>query len=159
MRVSRRLAGSLLLGLGILGAACESPTAPGDDGSLVLHSIAKATVANHSAQGVRTVVRDPGRWQAVWAQLRGERPPALPDVDFEHEMVVVASASLVCFADVRIEAVTERPGGLHVALADSGPSSTCLCAVPETTLHAVRVRRVEGAVEFSVRTIPPTCGG
>lgn len=156
MRVARFLTGPLLVAA--LLAGCESPTAPSEDGSLALHTVAEATVSNHSAQGVRTVVRDPGRWQAVWAELWGERAPALPDVDFEHEMVVVASATLVCFADLRVESVTDRPGGLHVAIADSGPSSSCLCAVPETTLHAVRVRRIEGAVEFSVRTIPPTCG-
>jgi len=156
MNLARRLAG-VLLACG-LAAGCESPTAPSEDGSLTLHTVAKATVSNHSAQGVRTVVRDPGRWQAVWAQLWGERAPALPDVDFEHEMVVVASGALVCFAEVRVESVNDRAGGVHVGLADSGPSSSCLCAVPETTLHAVRVRRVEGAVEFTVRTIPPTCG-
>jgi hypothetical protein len=123
-----------------------------------LHTVARATVSNHSAQGLRTVVRDPGRWQAVWRQLWGEAAPALPDIDFEREMVVVASAALVCFADVRIETVQEMNGGVAVGLADSGPASTCLCAVPETTFHAARTRRVEGPAEFTVRTIPPTCG-
>jgi hypothetical protein len=156
MRARRHLAGGLLLCALLLG--CESPTAPREDGSLAQRTVAKATVSNHSAQGVRAVVRDPGRWQAVWAQMWGDRPPSLPDVDFEHEMVVVASASLVCFADVRIESVSQSAAGLRVTVADSGPSSTCLCAVPETTFHAVRVPRVEGGVEYTVRAIPPTCG-
>src|SRR4029079_16179834 len=112
MRVARFLTGPLLVAA--LLAGCESPTAPSEDGSLALHTVAAATVSNHRDQGVRTVVRDPGRWQAVWAELWGDRAPALPDVDFEHEMVVVASATLVCFADVRVESVTDRPGGLHV---------------------------------------------
>ena len=156
MNLERRFAGVLLACA--LAAACESPTAPSGDGSLTLHTVAQATVSNHSAQGVRTVVRDPGRWQAVWSQLWGERAPALPDVDFEHEMVVVASGSLVCSAEVRVESVSDRDGGVHVLVADSGPPTTCMCFVPETTLHAVRVRRVEGAVEFTVRAIPATCG-
>jgi hypothetical protein len=143
-----------LLALVTLG--CASPTEP-DNGSLALVTVTKATVANHSALGLRTVVRDPGRWEAVWSELWGDPAPPLPDVDFEREMVVVASAALVCFADVKIEAVQQGAGGVHVSLADSGPSTTCLCAAPETTFHAVRTRRVEGPVEITARQIPPTC--
>jgi hypothetical protein len=138
-------------------AGCGSPTEPAHDGPLSLATVAEATVANRASLGLRTVVRDSGRWRAVWSDLWGDAAPALPDVDFEREMVVVASASLVCFAQVRVESVESSQGVLRVGLADSGPSTTCLCAAPETTFHAARLRRVEGAVEFVARTIPPTC--
>lgn len=138
-------------------AGCGSPTEPAHDGPFSLSTVAKATVANRASLGLRTVVRDSGRWQAVWSEIWGDAAPALPDVDFEREMVVVATASLVCFAEVRIETVESSAGVLRVGLADSGPSTTCLCAAPETTFHAARLRRVERAAEFVARTIPPTC--
>ncbi len=151
----QRIAGIAAAAIGLGG--CGSPTEPAHDGPLSLATVAKATVVNRASLGLRTVVRDAGRWQAVWSELWGDAAPALPDVDFEREMVVVASASLVCFADVRVETVASSGGVLRVGLADSGPSTTCLCAAPETTFHATSLRRVEGAVEFEARTIPPTC--
>ena len=146
-----------ILALGTLLVGCSrSPSEPDGLGSLALSTVAKATITNRSEPAVRDVIRDQRRWQAAWSDLWGAAAPALPPVDFDREMVIVASAPL-CFVDVRIEAVVHDDGVVQVSMAESTPSSLCLCAAPETTFHAVRTRRAFGDARFDVRPIAPTC--
>lgn len=147
---------ALSAGIAVLLAGCGSPTEPRSDGVLQLRTLAAETVTNHSAQGLRLVIRDGARWAVVWRQVWGEDAPGLPDVDFERDMVVLASAKSSCRAAVTVKAVERGEGLVRVVIAESAESG-CYCFVPETTFHAVRTQRVEGNVEFAVQATPPIC--
>lgn len=147
---------ALLAGIAVLLAGCGSPTEPRADGLLQLRTLAAETVTNHSAPGLRLVIRDSARWAVVWRQVWGDDAPGVPDVDFERDMVVLASAKSTCRAEVSVKAVERGEGLVRVIVAESAESA-CYCLVPETTFHAVRTQRVEGNVEFVVQATPPIC--
>lgn len=152
----RKLSATAVVLVSLLVACSRSPSEPGDSGSLPVTSVAKATISNRTTDALREVVRDGRQWQAVWSDLWGTAAPPLPAIDFDREMVIVAAAPF-CFADVRVEGVLSSAGVVQVNMAESTQTSSCLCAAPETTFHAVRTTRVPGAARFTVRPIPPTC--
>lgn len=126
-------------------------------GEISFQSVVKATVTGRSGPQIREVVRDEGRWAAVWRELWGGSAPPRPDLDFRREIAVVATASLSCFGDVEIEGVERLGSGVLVRMGDGGPPPLCVCGAPEYVFHVVRAPRVEGPVSFDVRQIPHRC--
>jgi hypothetical protein len=148
---------ALLAGLAatLLLLGCNrSPSAP--EAELSFQTLAKTTVAGVSAPRIREVVRDRARFEEAWSQLWGSSAAAAPAVDFEREMVVVASAGQVCFDVAAVERIKLEGSELLIELVEAVPS-LCLCARPESTFHIVRLRRFHGADRFVARTVPPTC--
>jgi len=132
----------------------SSPSAP--EAELSFQTVAKTTVAGVNAPRIREVVRDRARFEEAWAQLWGSSAAAAPPVDFEREMVVVASAGEVCFDVAAVERIKLEGSELVIDVVEAVPS-LCLCARPESTFHIVRLRRFHGAERFVARTVPPTC--
>lgn len=132
----------------------SSPSAP--EAELSFQTVAKTTVAGVSAPRIREVVRDRARFEEAWSQLWGSSAAAAPPVDFEREMVVVASAEQVCFDVAAVERIKLEGSELVIELVEAA-HSLCSCARPESTFHIVRLRRFHGAERFVARTVPPTC--
>ncbi len=146
----------LCLVLGTL-AGChgrDSPTAP--DGPMEFTTVAAATVAGSAGPQVQRVVRDSASWTRLWSDLWAGRPPAEPAVDFSRDMVVVVTASEICFGGVTIEEIELSRGVLEVRYADAAPS-LCLCIQPELTFHAVSLPHAPGSAVFERRVVPPLC--
>jgi hypothetical protein len=149
-----QLAAALAL---LLALGChDSPSEP--SGEIGFQSLSKTMLVPRSGPAIRTVVHDETTYAAVWRELWGDREPARPNVDFDREMVIVATATLGCFGDVQIEEVQKRGGQLEVTVGDAGPEPLCLCAAPEYVFHVVRASRVDGPASFAVHPIRSRCG-
>ncbi len=147
-----RLAPALALLL-LLGCH-DSPSEP--RGEVSLSTLSKATLSGRTGPLLREVIHDEARYDAVWRELwngAGDKPV----VDFQSEMVIVATSGIPCFGNVVIEQVERERSAVLIRMADSTPGSLCLCAAEEYTFHVVRATRVDGEAFFSVRPIPPTC--
>ena len=131
-----------------------SPTAP--DGRMGFITVAAATVPGSAGPQIQTVVRDSASWTRTWSDLWAGRPPPEPAVDFSREMVVVVTASEICFGGVTIEAIEHSNGEFVVLYADAAPS-LCLCVQPELSFHAVRLARTGAAPVFVPRVAPVLC--
>ena len=148
-----RIAPALALLL-VLGCH-DSPSEP--RGEVSLSTISKASVNGRTGPLFREVVRDEARFAAVWGELWSGAGPARPTIDFQREMVVVATSALTCFGNVEIEQIERQRGTVLVRMADSTPGSLCLCGETSYVFHVVRATRIDGEAFFSVRPIPPTC--
>lgn len=133
----------------------SSPSEP--DSSISFQTVAKTTLTASLGPQIREVVRDAPRWESVWRELWGPGAPALPAVDFEREIVAVATAGVGCFGDVDVEEITAEGGVLVVRLAEAPPSTTCACFAAEYTFHVVRLPRIQAVDRFEVRGLPPRC--
>ncbi len=121
-----------------------------------MSTISKAAIPGRTGPLLREVVRDEARYDAVWREM-WDNVAAKPTIDFQREMVVVATSALTCFGNVEIEQIERQRGTVLVRMADSTPGSLCLCGATEYVHHMVRATRVDGEAFFSVRPIPPTC--
>jgi hypothetical protein len=107
---------------------------------------------------LRVVIRDAGAWREHWAAIH--RPfipaPALPDVDFTREMILLASTGTRPTAGfgIRIEAVTADSTRLVVVVRRTVPGDGCALAavvtqpvdvarIPVTTLPISFAERIE----------------
>ena len=142
------------LALLVLLGCHDSPSEP--RGEVSLSTISKAAIAGRTGPLLREVVRDEARYDAVWREM-WDNVAAKPTIDFQREMVVVATSALNCFGNVEIEQVERQRDTVLVRMADSTPGSLCLCGTAEYVHHMVRATRVDGEAFFSVRPIPPTC--
>jgi hypothetical protein len=152
--VPAALAFALVLLAPLLGCS-SSPSEP--DSSISFQTVTKTTLTASLGPQIREVVRDAPTWARVWRELWGPGAPALPAVDFEREMVAVATAEVGCFGDVQVESITSEGAALVVHLAEAIPSTTCACLVAEYTFHVVRLPRIQAADRFEVRSLPPRC--
>ena len=150
-RVAPALALLLVLG------CHDSPSEP--RGEVSLSTLSKATIAGRTGPLLREVIHDQARYDRVWGELWSGAGPGQPAVDFQREMVIVATSALDCFGNVEIEQVERQRDKVLVRMADSTPGSLCLCASSEYVFHVVRATRIDGEAFFSVRPIPPTCPG
>ncbi|HEV8630562.1 MAG TPA: hypothetical protein VGV61_09625 [Thermoanaerobaculia bacterium] len=148
--LSSLLAGSLLL----LLVACDgssSPTQPG--GPVSFTTIHSGTSLGFSPFSNGTAINDRGTWQGVWEQLG--RTGSAPAVDFSREMVLLATGP-GCGGETTIRSVTQDRGRVVVdALATSCDNVICIAA--DYSVHAVRVSRTSGAVDFVVSSVSKHC--
>ena len=111
---------------------------------------------------VRVVVRDSANWRALWARIN--RPfipaPALPPIDFNREMVVVAGLGARPSGgyDIVIEAVEQDSAGIEVALRRASPAPGCpVAAVMTQPLDVARIPASEQRVRFRERSVVVPC--
>ena len=107
-----------------------------------------------------TAIRDAAAWSQVWGDLRAGSALAAapPTIDFQTDMVIVAAMpTQSCVSKVTVRAITGTPEGLRVDLLEEPPASNCRCIVSQRPLHAVRLRRSDAPVQFTVTTTPRAC--
>jgi hypothetical protein len=110
----------------------------------------------------RVVVRDARAWEAVWRDVwRNHTPvPALPAIDFEREMVVVAALGSRRSGGygILVEGATRTADGVEVSVLKQSPGPRCgNTAAITTPADIARLRRVEGAVRFRERSEVREC--
>jgi len=149
---------SLLVGSAMLIlAACDgsSPTQP--EGPLAFATIHTGTSLGFPPIGedVGTVIGDGDRWQARWQEL-GRTGPA-PAVDFSREMVLLATGPGCC-GETAIRSVGQNRGRVLVDVLSQASNNT-ICIAADYSVHAVKVQRVSGPVDFLVTKATKSCGG
>lgn len=114
------------------------------------------------SDSVRTIVRDSAEWRSLWTRIN--RPfmpqPALPEIDFHREMVVVAGLGKRPSAgyDILIESVEQDSAGIEVALRLTSPSPGCpVAAVMTQPLDVARIPASELRVRFRERSVVIPC--
>ncbi|HYH45688.1 MAG TPA: hypothetical protein VEG34_08375 [Thermoanaerobaculia bacterium] len=138
----------------LLGCS-SSPSEP--ESSIAFQTVTKTTLTLSHGPQIREVVRDAVTWDRVWRELWRPAAPGLPAIDFDREIVAVATAGVGCFGDVNVEEITAEGGVLVVHLAEAMPSPQCACLAAEYTFHAVRLPRIQAVDRFVVRSLPPRC--
>jgi hypothetical protein len=122
-----------------------------------------ATVDSGMETPAGLLLGDTEAWAAVWegifAHYESSQVPALPAIDFDAEMVVIAAAGWrgAQGFDFTIEAVHVDGDVLRVYVLEHWPSCASLPA-PSAPVHVVRIPRVAATPEFTVVLRHPECG-
>lgn len=166
MRVVRLVAGLFALtGCGIEVALAQPSV---QRGSVPLTRLRVGPVAFSTYSGLvdsmRAVVRDSARWRLLWERLNQPfyPQPALPLIDFQREMVVVAALGAKSSGgyDLIIESAELDSSGIEVALRRENPAPGCpVAAVMTQPADLARIPASEQPVRFRERTVVVPCGG
>ena len=110
----------------------------------------------------RMVIRDAAAWQQAWAELwRDHTPvPALPAIDFERDMVIVAALGDKATGgySIFVDSVTDTANGLAVQVRTVSPGTNC--AVTLAVTQPVDIARVSlrgGSVSYVERAETQDC--
>ena len=153
MATQRRMTVGFALGsMFLVFLACERADRARESGRLqtVLKTVLPGDLTQ---QPNREVIRDRAAWQAMWTGCR-RRPPSLPQVDFDSEMVVLAVGPGCC-GDVESSRSIKRRRVVVKALSQASPDTLCLLA--DSSVDVVRLPRFEVPVRFEVRTGERLC--
>ena len=110
-------------------AGCRSATDSGSDTVLLeARRISEMEVFHHSSdllEPVRSVIRSPQAWQAVWEPNEPRFP--VPAIKFSSDMLVVAAAGVRPGAaySIHVDSVFVRSESTFVAVTEYNGSSTC----------------------------------
>ncbi len=153
--VAHAFAAALLLAA-CASSATEPPTTTGP--RLTVTPLGNNGLPLTSSSGLstaqRTVVRDAATWRDVWNTIwaRSTPIPALPDVDFSREMIVIAALGERNSGGFGIHvdsATTDATGAAVVWVRSVSPGPTCTTpAVITQPVDAARLPLVAGAVTF-----------
>ncbi len=108
------------------------------------------------------VARDQAAWQALWQQVnaRNSPAPALPAIDFDREMVLVAALGRRASGghSLRFERAERAGAGIVVTIRQEQPGSGCI--VPSALTFPVdiaTVPRSSGPVSFKFESVTRDC--
>lgn len=151
----------------LLLAACSSPNAPdAAQQPLTVTRLRQGAVSFSYNSGVtdsqRLVIRDQATWQQTWDAIhRFMFPaPALPQVDFAREMVIVAALGQKPTGgySIFIDGATETANGVTVNVRAVSPGNGCAVTLALTQpVDIARVTRREGNVAFAETNATLNC--
>lgn len=111
----------------------------------------------------RLVIRDAATWQAVWNRIHSNRTPvpALPEVDFSREMMVVAAMGERSTGGygILLQRANEDPaGGIVVSVLSTSPGRSCVVTLAFTApVDIARLPLSAGPVRFYERSETMVC--
>ena len=149
----------LLVGL---AAACGGNTATSPGASVPFDSVTHASVSG-VVDPARRAIRSPSDWEDVWAQINsGLQPvPALPQVDFDRETLVLAAAGRranACYAIEITAAEMRSDGAVVLDIQETVPGSSCGCLQVEThPVHVVKLGLLSSRELFVDRSPRQSC--
>ena len=154
----------------LVAGACQSALAVGQPPAqrepipVVRFRDGRAAFSTYSGlvDSLRMVVRDSMAWRQLWQQINRPfiPPPALPPVDFQREMVVVAALGGEPNAgfDVVIEGAEQDSAGIEVKVRRSSPGAGCpVAAALSQPVDLARLPASERIVRFRERSIVIPC--
>jgi hypothetical protein len=110
----------------------------------------------------RVVIRTEVDWAAIWETIWNPQTPmpALPQVDFTREMVVVAGLGTRSSGgySIRVDSVFQRAGQIEVVVQKTAPGAACVVTGALTQpVDAVRIPRSADPAVFTVRSTVRAC--
>jgi hypothetical protein len=156
-RRQRLLIRSASLALVLAGGACSQPASPSMAVALPLTRFRPESIGylffSGYAEPTTIVIRDRETWQSVWGRLydRGSTVPPLPEIDFSHEIVLLAAAGSRPSSgyDVLITGASEADGVVTVEALIRSPAATCGTATVITEpVDLARMPGRNGTVRF-----------
>lgn len=113
-------------------------------------------------QPVEILVRDAGRWAAVWHQLHGRaRPvPPLPEIDFARELVIAAAMGNQRSGGygIRIDRAWRERGVTVVVVRRIEPAAGCIWPTAITSpADIARLPAVPDPVEIRLESVERDC--
>lgn len=113
------------------------------------------------ASALRAVAMDSGNFRQLWAEaVRGNRTPSMPEIDFTHDMVIVAAmgSQPATGFSIRIDSVSVHGSAAQVHILLSIPGSLCVeGGVFTTPVDIVAVTKTVAIVEFHDRLVTVEC--
>lgn len=113
------------------------------------------TLYSNLREPQRLIIRDSETWARLWPQMTSAGDPRTPPfVDFSTDDVIVAAMGERRAAGYSIAITDVQPLGpeTRIVVTSSVPGPTCTRAeIMTAPVHAVRVRRITGAVTFQER--------
>ena len=154
----------LLLTLAL--AVCSSPSSPDEQSPVTLTRLGVEGASYAYYSGVRDaqrlVIRDQATWQQTWSAIwsRNSPVPALPAIEFDREMVIVAALGERNSGgfSILIDRVTESTTGLTVNVRSVSPGNGCITTQALTQpVDIARVTRRDGMVTFTESATVQNC--
>ncbi|HYU79581.1 MAG TPA: protease complex subunit PrcB family protein [Vicinamibacterales bacterium] len=110
----------------------------------------------------RTIVRNAAQWQEIWTEIwkRTSPTPALPSIDFEREMVIVAAMGSMPTGgySIVIESAAESGRNVNVVIRSASPGRNCGVTQAITQpVDIARVTRRDATVTFTERAETFSC--
>ena len=120
------------------------------------------TFASGVGEPARVVIRDEPLWRATWTAIWAthQPAPALPAVEFAHEMVVVAALGGRSSGGygIVVDSATVHGATLVVHVRSTSPGPRCFVTAALTApVDAARLPRHDGPVEFRERAEVTSC--
>lgn len=149
----------------LLLASCngESSSPTGVDGVVPFTTVHKEQATGLRARRAEVISRA-DVWQRTWDEIvanRSPKPP-LPAVDFERNLLILASLGETGDAcrSIAIDGVERRGGELQVSIKESRRPMNCVCPpVAVAPVHVVSVPRAATGAAFSYRAVTEgSCG-
>jgi hypothetical protein len=109
------------------------------------------TISSGLTESQRLVVRDAAAWREVWTAISARQlpPPAVPDVDFTREMLVVAALGQRSSGGyhILVDSAAAQPSALTVTIRTISPGPTCGVTLAVTEpVDIARLPRRDGVV-------------
>lgn len=110
----------------------------------------------------REVIRTPEDWRAFWTEFTvlQQPPPDAPIIDFDHQMVIVATMGRQTTGGhlITIPAVHEHEGELFVEVVEVSPGAGCMTTQALTApATAIKVEARDDPVMFVERIEQQSC--
>src|SRR5262249_1571822 len=111
---------------------------------------------------IRAVIRDSTAWRHLWERINRPfvPPPAMPVIDFDREMIVVAALGTRPNGgyDVVIESAEQDSVGIQISVRVATPASGCpVSAVATQPIDLARVAASDLPVRFRERDVVVAC--
>jgi len=111
---------------------------------------------------IRTVIRDSTAWRRIWERIN--RPfmpaPSLPVIDFDREMIVVASLGTRPSGgyDVVIDGAEQDSTGIQISIRVATPAAGCpVSAVTTQPIDLARIAASDQPVRFREQNVVVAC--
>jgi hypothetical protein len=156
----------MLFAIALVAACSSTPLSPEPGEPLPVTRLRAEPFSFAYSSGLVTpqqvVIRTPAQWKQVWTDIwqNHSTHPALPEIDFAQEMVVVAALGERPTGgySIFIDAASTEADGIAVRIRSVSPTNGCGVTLALTQpVDIARIPRKEGRVRFEQRQ-EQSCG-
>ena len=154
----------LLIGLTVVGCAGD-PHAQGRNPLTLTRLRATPSafaLVSDFEERQRLVVRTPAQWQSVWNAIwpSASQRPALPKIDFDREVVIVAAMGSRPSGgyNIVLDSVSESGNDVNVVVRSISPGPACIVTqILTQPVDIARMTRHDGNITFTERNEVADC--